>query len=113
MDFWASWCKPCIENIPALNQMSDYYNSDSIQFISVSLDEDIRAWKQSVTKNHFAGIQLSDTEGFNSLAAIYCKVLWVPKYIVADRSGHIINYDAPQAIDPELKLLLDNLIKGK
>jgi thiol-disulfide isomerase/thioredoxin len=113
LDFWASWCKPCIENIPAVNQMVKYYKSDSIQFISISLDYDIHAWKQAIIKHHFTGIQLSDSTGFNSLVAIYCKVLWVPTYIIAGQNGRIIKYNAPQAIEPELKTLLDNLLKQK
>jgi thiol-disulfide isomerase/thioredoxin len=113
IDFWASWCKPCIANIPALNQMTEYYNPDSIQFISISLDEDANDWKRSLLKHNNAGIQLSDLNGFSSLAAIYCKVLWVPTYIIADRNGRIINYNAPQAMDSGLKILIDELLKRR
>jgi thiol-disulfide isomerase/thioredoxin len=111
IDFWASWCKPCVANIPALDQMMKDYKPDSIQFISISLDRDINDWKGSIIKHNFTGVQLSDLTGFNSIAAIYSKVLWVPKYIIADQNGKIINYDAPQASDPGLKILLDNLLK--
>jgi thiol-disulfide isomerase/thioredoxin len=111
IDFWASWCKPCVENIPSLNQMIKYYKSDSIQFISISIDKDSNDWKHSIIKHNFSGLQLSDLTGFISLAAIYCKVLWVPKYVVVDQNGRIINYDAPQADGPELKTLLYNLLK--
>lgn len=111
LDFWASWCKPCIANIPALIQMNNDYKSDSIQFISISLDKSLNEWKQSIIKHNFSGIQLSDLNGFYSLAAIYGKVLWVPKYVVVDQNGRVINYDAPQPTEPELKALLDNLLK--
>lgn len=110
IDFWASWCKPCIENIPSLNRLSKYYKPDSIQFISISVDDDIHAWKQSILKQHFTGVQLLDSTGFTSLAAIYCKVLWVPTYLVTDRNGRIIKFNAPQASEPELKTFLDSLL---
>jgi thiol-disulfide isomerase/thioredoxin len=112
IDFWASWCKPCVANIPALDQMMKDYKSDSIQFISISLDRDINDWKHSIMKHNFTGVQLSDDlTGFNGITAIYCKVIYVPKYIIADQNGKIINYDAPQASEPGLKALLDNLLK--
>jgi thiol-disulfide isomerase/thioredoxin len=113
IDFWASWCKPCIANIPAMNQMINEYKSDSIQFISVSLDKDLTQWRQSLAKNKFAGVQLSDPNGFKGLIAIYCKVLWVPKYIIADKNGQIINYDAPQPSEPDLRVLLDGMVNKR
>jgi len=112
IDFWASWCKPCIENIPALKKMIERYQSDSIQFISVSLDRYINDWKQSMIKHQFGGIQVSDLAGYTSLPAVYCKVLWVPKYVIADKNGRIINYDAPQPSEPGFKKLLDLVTEG-
>ncbi len=111
IDFWASWCKPCIENIPFLNQLVKHYKSDSIQFVSISLDYNTHAWKQAIIKHHFTGIQLIDSTGFTSLAAIYCKVIYVPTYVIAGQNGRIIEYKAPQASEPELKTLLDGLLK--
>ena len=40
IDFWASWCKPCIGDIPYLKAVIEKYKNDSIQFVSVSLDTD-------------------------------------------------------------------------
>ncbi len=111
IDFWASWCKPCIENIPAFNQLIRQFNRDSIRFISISLDMDFKTWKHSLLTHHLEGLQLSDLKGFTSISAIFCKVLWVPKYVVIDRAGRIINYDAPQPSDSQLKTLLGDLLK--
>ncbi|HSZ85520.1 MAG TPA: TlpA disulfide reductase family protein, partial [Puia sp.] len=111
IDFWAAWCKPCVANIPALKQLFKYYKSDSIRFISISFDNNADEWKKAMKKYNFTGVQFYDFNGFDGIAAIYCKVLWVPKYIIADQNGKIINYDAPQASNPELKILLDNLLK--
>jgi thiol-disulfide isomerase/thioredoxin len=113
IDFWASWCKPCIENIPALNQLIRTYQPDQVAFVSISLDADANAWKKALVKYPCSTLQLADTIGFNSLTAIYCKALWVPHYVIADREGQIINYDAPQAIEPGLKNLLDKLLHSE
>lgn len=111
IDFWGSWCGPCIANIPALNQIIKDYSNDSIQIVSISLDKDVETWKSSIVKHNFPGLQLSDLKGMESLAAIYCKVLSVPRYIVVDQNGKIINYNAPQASEPGLKELLDKLLR--
>lgn len=38
IDFWATWCKPCIKSIPKLVEMSDELSSEGVQFIGVSVD---------------------------------------------------------------------------
>lgn len=111
VDFWASWCSPCIANIPMLKQMMTDYKSYPVQFISVSLDADINNWKQSIRTNNFSGLQLSEPNGFNGLIAVYYKIIWVSHYVVIDKAGQIINADAPTAGDPKLKILLDTLLK--
>ena len=113
IDFWASWCKPCIQNVPALDQLINHYSADSIQFISISVDDNLVAWKRAIVQHQIAGVQLLDPAGFHGLAAMYCKVLWVPTYLVIDPNGQIIKYDAPQAVEPELKVLLDKLLSRK
>lgn len=111
VDFWASWCKPCIENIPALNRLIGIYKSDPIRFIYISLDKETNSWKQAIIKHPFSGVQLSDTSGFSGLSAVFCKVLWVPTCVIADQKGQIIKFDAPRVGSPELRELLDELIR--
>jgi hypothetical protein len=54
---------------------------------------------------------LPDTAGDHvSFRAFKNKALWVPHYVIVDRTGKIINYDAPQASVPELEQLLDKLL---
>ncbi len=78
-----------------------------IKIISVSIDDDIDTWKKSIKKYGFPGIHLWDKSG---LLSTFFKVLWVPRYIIINPDGTVANMDAPQAIDPELKLILNNLI---
>jgi thiol-disulfide isomerase/thioredoxin len=113
LDVWASWCKPCIKNIPPWNELLNQYDPRVIQFISVSLDDNVDSWKKAVEQHKPGGLKLIEPKAFISLFAIYCKVLWVPHYIIVDPAGLIVNYDAPQPIEPELRQLLDSLIKKR
>lgn len=113
LDFWGRSCQPCIENIPVWNRLIKEYDPGQVQFISISVDAKVSIWKQAIREHSYKGLHVSDLQGFKSLAAVYCKVLWVPTYVIADRNGMIINYNAPQPRDPELKKLLDKLLNEK
>ncbi len=110
IDFWASWCVPCIENIPSLKEMIKEYKDYPVEFISISLDKDIGKWKIALNKYKLNGIQVIEPKSFESLLAVYLKVLYVYHYLIIDKNGNIINPDAPPALDPELKIILDKLL---
>lgn len=108
IDFWANWCGPCIRNAPYLKKMMNEMKGKPFKVISVSIDDNIDIWKKSIKKYGFPGVHLFDGSG---LLSNYYKVLWVPRYIIINPDGTVANMNAPQAIDPQLKVELDNLIE--
>jgi len=114
IDFWASWCKPCIADIPYLKKVIEEFKNDSIQFISVSLDTDRKKWKKAILDNNLNWLQVSELTGFHGLVPTYCKIIvGVPQYVLVDKNGVIINPDTPRPDDPELKILLNNSLKRR
>ena len=112
IDFWASWCAPCIRNFPLWKKVMTEHKSDPIEFISVSLDSESNKWKDAVKKYNLPGIQLSDSKAFSGLLPVYCKVVTsIPCYVLIDTEGKIINPDAPQPDNPDLKILLSKLFQ--
>lgn len=110
---WTSWCGPCIKNIPVWNTLLKQYDPKVIQFISVSLDTDVDSWNKALGKYKPDGIQLIDTNEFKGLFAIYCKVLWVGKFLLVDPAGRIVNYDADQDGETAWRRLIDSFIKKR
>lgn len=110
IDFWSSWCGPCIKNAPYLEKLITVMKNKPIKVISVSIDDGVDTWKKSIKKYCFPGIHLFDDKG---LLSTFYKVLWVPRYIIVNPDGTVANLDAPQAIDPQLKIILNNLLDKK
>lgn len=50
LNTWATWCKPCLEEIPELNAIKESYKNDSIYFLSLSVDEDSQKLKKYLDK---------------------------------------------------------------
>jgi thiol-disulfide isomerase/thioredoxin len=112
IDFWASWCPPCIENIPYIKKLKEDYKNDSLQILSYSVDTDGKKWKAAIRKYAFFGTQVSDLNGFYGLLPVYCKLaVGVPRYMLFDKLGNQINADLPQPGNPELNKILDGILK--
>ena len=78
----------------------------------MSLDTDSTRWKEAIKKYNLHGIHLSDLKGFRGILPVYCKVVTsIPRYVLINKEGKIINADAPQSMNPELKIVIDGLLK--
>lgn len=98
IDVWASWCIPCIKEIPAIKKMSEKYgkNGEAV-FISVSLDEFRKDWiEKGLSVLTLDNKQFWANGGFDSLLAKEYAITSIPRFIIIDSDGLIINIDGPR-----------------
>ena len=60
LHFWASWCPDCRKDMPAMNELSYVYSSDSVVFIHISYDTDKAVWQKYIEDNKMLGLQVSE-----------------------------------------------------
>lgn len=111
IDVWATWCGPCIREIPALQKLEKDYEGKNVQFVSISVDtkKDYEKWKKMVTDRQMSGIQLVADNDWNSKFAVDYAIVSIPRFILLDPDGKIVSADAPRPSDPELVKLFDSL----
>lgn len=95
IDFWATWCKPCLAEMPALTALEEALKDDEIEFLSISVDKDLDAWQNFLKDNNPKGVQLHQGES-NELVKSEYLVYSIPRFVLIDKEGKIVNANAPR-----------------
>lgn len=91
LDFWASWCGPCMREVPHLMKAYGDYHEKGFEIYGVSLDSDKDAWLAAVAGNNFLWVNVSSVSGFDVKAAEMYGVSAIPANFLIDCStGKII-----------------------
>jgi thiol-disulfide isomerase/thioredoxin len=111
LDLWASWCVPCVEEMPALQALRKKYPADKIAFLNVSVDRGVTQWRTRLHQLH--SDSLTSYLLLNQDSASLVKQIGlttIPRYLLYDTEGKIINADAPTPSDPGLIEILDKFL---
>ena len=90
VDFWASWCGPCMEEVPHLKQAYDKFHGQGLEIYGVSLDNDNDKWLGAIREHGMGWVQVSDLNGFDNLAAKDYAVQSIPSNFLIDAQGRIV-----------------------
>lgn len=112
IDLWATWCAPCRAEIPFLKKAEEKYHDKNIVFMSISIDKqaDMDKWKKMVKDKALGGVQLFADNDWNSKFVQDFKVTGIPRFIIIDPAGKVVNADAPRPSSPELNSVFDKLL---
>lgn len=102
IDLWATWCGPCLREIPALKALERELHGKDIHFVSIASNCDKEDWKKMLVDKELSGIQLFAEEDERSFHNAYI-VKSIPRFILLDKEGVIIDSNAKRPSDPDLK----------
>lgn len=89
IDFWATWCGPCVKEMPHVKQVYDKYHSKGFEIVGISLDQSRDRLDQYVKTNAIAWPQYFDGKWWNNDVAVRYGIKSIPATILVDRSGKI------------------------
>jgi thiol-disulfide isomerase/thioredoxin len=98
MDFWASWCAPCLGQMEYTRKLKDTFRDENdLVFLYISIDNDNAKWKRAIKQYNIEGVHVNAPLGFSdSVARDYNVNGGVPKYILIDKKGNFFDSNAPR-----------------
>lgn len=106
LDFWASWCRPCMGEMPYLRAAYEKYHAKGFEIMGVSVDEDTAAWKRAVEAQKMTWLSLHDSD---SSASTAYSVSSIPaNFLIEAATGKIVAKNLRgEAVEATLAELLD------
>ena len=112
IDFWATWCGPCRKQFPFAKELKKELTEQQLKevvFLYISLDNTTDGWQQSIKKMGIEGTHAISPGGWSSKAAKHFKISSIPRYMLMDKKGMVVDLNAkrPQQKDE----LLEDILK--
>lgn len=112
IDVWATWCSPCIAQIPFIKQLEKDFKGKNLSIVSISTDDERRSggswqtahdkWSKMVKEKDLSGIQLWAGKDDVNFSKNY-QINTIPRFILIDPEGKIINSNAMRPTNPKIK----------
>ncbi|WP_316846225.1 TlpA disulfide reductase family protein [Pedobacter psychrodurus] len=114
IDVWATWCGPCKRERPYLDELAARYKGKNISFVGVSIDNPNQKQKwldmvKAETNNNIDQLFAGSASAFVK----YYDITAIPRFLIFDREGKLLQYDAPRPSDTKVTVLLDRLLETK
>ena len=104
IDFWASWCGPCRQEMPNVVRNYEKYHSKGFEIVGISFDQKKDAWVKAVKQMNMTWPQMSDLKGWKCAASPLYGIMSIPSSILIDPQGKIIAIDLrSKALGEKLK----------
>lgn len=110
IDVWASWCGPCIKEIPYLKELQLAFHKQKISFVSISIDHEVKSWRKAIQTHQLKGIQLLAPNDWDSDLVQNYLISGIPRFILIDKNGNIIHVNAPRPSDKKIHDLLNEAL---
>ena len=106
LDFWATWCAPCMAKLPEIVELNKKYQDKGFQVVGVSFDQDKDALLKVVKAKHMDWPEYFDGKSFDGETAVRFNVDAIPDAWLVDRQGFLHPVDREADLDEEISKLL-------
>jgi thiol-disulfide isomerase/thioredoxin len=110
INIWATWCGPCIANMPAHNKMiSQYASASDVKLINICVGSEKDKWKANLAKHKVQGVNLFVEDAWYIKLKTYFNIEGIPHYVILDKGNLLHQNKANKA--PAVKAEIDKLLQ--
>lgn len=108
IDFWATWCAPCCHEIPYFEKVWEQYKeNEHIVFVSISQDDDRKAWEKKIDKDQPAWPNYIFDKNSGSKFLEDMSINSIPRFVIVGADGRILSANAARPSDKDIATVLD------
>ncbi len=112
IDFWASWCRPCIDEMQYSKKMQKYFTGEKLLFLYISTDTENEKWQKGLKKINIAGYHFRlKNESKPAIRKLF-KIKGIPYCVIIDSDGKILNPKAKYPSSKKIIREIEQLIKA-
>jgi peroxiredoxin len=111
LNFWATWCPPCLEELPSLNRFHEQFSGKGVAVLGVSVDEDENTYREFLKK---AGVGFLTARDASKRTPRAYGTFKYPETYFVDRQGKIVGkiIGARDWTDPQMVADVEQLLKS-
>jgi peroxiredoxin len=109
VNFWATWCPPCVEEMPSLNQFAQTMGPQGVTVLGISVDRNEKAYREFLQRNSLQFLVARDPE--ENISSSYGTFKWPETYVI-NREGKVVqkfigprDWNDPQVVNSIRALL--------
>lgn len=91
VDFWATWCGPCVAELPNLKKAYEQYNAEGFEVIAISLDKDESSLERFVKQRKLPWPQLFDGKGWDTPLVVKYGITGIPATFLIGKDGKVVD----------------------
>lgn len=110
VELWATWCAPCVQELPYFETLASDLRSKNLNFVSISIDSNFGEWEKFISVRNSEVIQLINTNSFKAKFMTDYEINGVPRFMLFDQLGKVVNTNMPRPSDPKCREILESVL---
>jgi len=110
LDFWASWCSPCIYGIPHTKELAGHYKDSAVSVVYIGYDDQESSLINAIKKHQMDGIHIILNKAETGTWRKEFSIRGIPTYVLINKEGEVIPMNNPHQLNEDTYTIIDSLL---